>query len=113
MVRLVHHVSLTVEPEDVVPDAARSARLQFVFVSEEFLTSETTSVVETPVSKHTQQGAFTGVYVSHDCHPAVETEQSIYKLDSVYTAWKFMLALFVKFLLLDSRTEGPFARNVF
>ena len=57
--RLVHHVSLTVEPEDVVPDAARAARLQFVFVSEEFLTSETTSIVETPVSEHTQKGAFT------------------------------------------------------
>ena len=78
VVRLVHHVSLTVEPEDVVPDATCSAGLQFVFVSEEFLTSETTSVVETPVSEHTQQGAFPGVYVSHDCHPAVETEQSIY-----------------------------------
>ena len=75
MLRPVDDVATTVEAEDVVADAARSPRFLLVFVTEQFLAGEPSSVVEVAVREDPEEGALAGVNVPDHGHSATTETQ--------------------------------------
>ena len=75
VLRPVDDVAATVEAEDVVADAARSSRLLLVFVTEQFLAGEPSSVVEVAVGEDAEERALAGVYVPDHGHSATTQTQ--------------------------------------
>ena len=75
MLRPVDDVAATVEAEDVIAHTARSSRFLLVFVTEQFLAGEPSSVVEVAVGEDAEEGALAGVHVPDHGHSATTETQ--------------------------------------
>lgn len=64
MIRFVHHIAQTIKSKDVIAHRTRSAALHLVFVAEQALPGESTTIVQFTVREHTEQSGFTSVDIS-------------------------------------------------
>lgn len=71
----VAHLSLLVKTQDVISNAAGPAALHFMFVSEELLASEASTIVQFTVSQNPQQSALPSIHIPHHCHPGEKEEE--------------------------------------
>lgn len=67
-VGFVDHAAVPVEAQDVVPNTAGATAFQLVFVSEELLPGEASTVVQFAVCQDAQQRALPGVHVPYHSH---------------------------------------------
>lgn len=65
----VSNLSLLVEAQNIVSNAAGSPTLHLVLVPEELLAGEAPAVVQLSVCQYPQQSAFTSIHVTYYRHP--------------------------------------------
>ena len=84
VVWLIDDISRRVESQDVITHTARSARLLLVFMTEKFLSRQTTSIVQFVMCQNSQQSALPGVYIPNHSNPEKRDTYSMLASTSLF-----------------------------
>lgn len=70
------YLAILIKAQDVITHTAGPATLHFVFVSEEFLASKASAIIQLAMGQHAKQGALSGVHVANHRYSEHRTKEA-------------------------------------